>query len=129
MLDVGRSLERRGFELTELPVDDAGQVSLSDLEAAVTDRTLLVSIAAANNEIGTLAPLREIAGIAHSRGALLHTDAAQAVGKVDISVGRDGIDLLSLSAHKLYGPKGIGALSSEEGAAGPDVSAARRRGT
>jgi cysteine desulfurase len=110
VLDVARALAGSGFELTELPVDKYGQVSLPDLEGAVTDRTLLVSVAAANNEIGTLAPLREIAAAAHSRGALLHTDAAQAAGKIEIDVGRDGIDLLSISAHKMYGPKGAGAL-------------------
>src|SRR5436305_3924908 len=110
VLDVVRALARSGFELTELPVDTAGRISLADLEAAVTDRTLVVSVAVANNEIGTLAPLREIAAIAHSRGALFHTDAAQAAGKIEIAVERDGIDMLSMSAHKMYGPKGIGAL-------------------
>ena len=110
VLDVGRALARSGFELTELPVDSAGGVSLADLEATVTDRTLVVSVAAANNEIGTLAPLREIAAIAHSRGAHFHTDAAQAAGKIEIDVERDGIDMLSMSAHKMYGPKGVGAL-------------------
>lgn len=110
VLDVARAMESRGFELTELPVDGEGQISLADLEVAVTDRTLLVSVAAANNEIGTLSPLRKIAQIAHARGALLHTDAAQAAGKVDVDVRRDEIDLLSLSAHKMYGPKGVGVL-------------------
>lgn len=110
VLDPLRALARRGYDIHIVDVNDEGQPDLDMLADAVNDETLVVSLAAANNEIGTLPPLRAVADIAHAEGALFHTDAAQAVGKIDLDVERDCIDLLSLSAHKLYGPKGCGAL-------------------
>ena len=110
VLDACKHLERRGCRTTYLPVNDEGAIELEALKAAVTDRTAAVSVMAANNEIGILAPLAEIAAIARERGALFHTDAVQAAGKVPFDVSRSGIDLASLTAHKLYGPKGVGAL-------------------
>lgn len=103
-------LRDEGFEVTVLPVDRLGRVALDAIREAVTDRTLLISIQAANNEIGTLQPIRAIAEIAHEQGAMVHCDAAQAVGKIPVDVVDWDVDMLSMSAHKLYGPKGIGAL-------------------
>jgi cysteine desulfurase len=110
VIDPCKRLERDGFAVTFLPVDRYGLVSAEQVAAALTDKTILVSIMAANNEIGTLQPVAAIGKVCKQRGVLFHTDAVQAVGKVPVDVDQMGIDLLSLTAHKLYGPKGIGAL-------------------
>ena len=116
VLNACAALRRlHGFEIAILPVDSYGQISLADLEAALRDDTLLVSIMHANNETGTLQPLPAIAEIVHRRGALLHCDAAQAVGKLRVHPRELGVDLLTVAGHKLYAPKGIGALYVRRG--------------
>lgn len=109
-LDTIDTLERHGFRITRLPVDRDGIVDPERVAAAITERTILVNIMTANNEIGTVAPVAEIGRICRRRHVVLHTDATQAVGKIPVSVGEMNVDLLSMSAHKMYGPKGIGAL-------------------
>jgi cysteine desulfurase len=110
ILDTCKRLEKEGFQVTYLHVDRFGQVSAEQIREAMTDKTILVSIMAANNEIGTLQPVKAIGKLCKEKGVLFHTDAVQAVGHVPIDVNEMGIDLLSMTAHKIHGPKGIGAL-------------------
>src|SRR5213080_1057487 len=111
VLDTAKALEtKRGIKVTYLPVDKTGLVSPDDVRQAITDKTILISIMLANNEIGTINPMKEIGKIAKEKGILLHCDATQGVGKIPVDVQEMGIDLMSFTAHKIYGPKGIGAL-------------------
>ncbi len=110
ILDTCKRLEKHGVRVTYLPVEQNGLVDLDKLRMAITDKTILISIMHANNEIGVVQPIREIGKIARERGVLLHTDGTQAAGKIPVNVLEDNIDLMSISAHKMYGPKGVGAL-------------------
>jgi len=110
VLDTCKRLEKYGYRVTYLPVKADGLIDLEDLKRAIDDKTILVSIMAANNEIGVVQPIREIGKICHEKGVIFHTDAVQAVGKIPVNVIADNIDVLSLSGHKIYGPKGVGAL-------------------
>ena len=110
VLDTCKRLEKNGFRVTYLPVQKNGMIDLEDLKRAMDDKTILVSIMFANNEIGVIQPVAEIGKLCHERGVIFHTDAVQAIGKVPVDVNKQNIDVMSITAHKLYGPKGVGAL-------------------
>src|SRR5947207_7167209 len=110
VIDTCKRLEKEGYRVTYLPVQTDGLVNLDELRQAITDKTILISIMAANNEIGVVQPIAEIGAIAKEKGIIFHTDAVQAVGKVPFNVNELKVDLASISAHKMYGPKGVGAL-------------------
>ncbi len=115
VLHTCEALEKEGYEVTYLPVDSEGKISLEALEAAIKENTILVSIMAVNNEIGTVQPIAEIGALTKSKGVLFHTDAVQALGNIALDVKAMNIDLMSVSSHKIYGPKGVGALYVKKG--------------
>lgn len=115
MLEVAEALQTRGALVEQIEVNATGRINLEDLRSKLSQDTLLVSVMAANNEVGTLQPIAEIAEISHQVGAFVHTDATQWLGRMPINVGQWGVDLLSASAHKLHGPKGVGLLFSRSG--------------
>ena len=110
VLDTCKRLEKYGYEVTYLPVQKDGRIDLDDLRKAITPKTILISIMYANNEIGVIQPVSEIGAIAREKGVFFHTDGVQAAGKIPVDVQKDNIDMISLTAHKMYGPKGVGAL-------------------
>ena len=110
VIDAAKSLEKKGVRVTYLPVDKTGMINPDDVRAAITDKTILISIMLASNEIGTIHPIQEIGKIAKEKGVLFHCDATQGVGKIPVNASEMGIDLMSFTSHKIYGPKGIGAL-------------------
>lgn len=115
VMNTGSYLEKKGAKVTYVPVDKYGTVDIDFLKNAITPQTALISVMHANNELGTIQPIEKISKIAKERGVLVHTDAIQAFGKIDVNVNKLGIDLLSISAHKVYGPKGVGALYIRKG--------------
>lgn len=115
VLDTAQYLQRQGFKVTFLPVTPEGLVRVEDVEEAITDDTILISIMHVNNEVGTIQPIQEIGKIARERGIIFHTDAVQSVGKIPVNVDELNVDLLSASAHKIYGPKGVGCLYIRKG--------------